>query len=292
VGTKDSPGGQTWTSREIDFAPKDAPLERWRAAGFAAGTLASLVVKGEHSRAGSTPATAGEETAPRAAETAAPPAASTGSESTAEAPSKERPSEASGPRKTSPPEPPERDDEGVEPPHRTTTRVAPMWAWAFDAAGLFGSGVTMSHPRIGGLVRVNRVFGGPFVTMSLGYAVERPMFIGLSMDWILPSLGAGYVARLGPGFSAEVRIELLAELLHGHAVDASRGDQSTAYRWLGGARLGLGAAWTPFDAVSILVGGTLSARGPETDIVMRGVVQASTSIAAYQLEAGVRFMLR
>jgi hypothetical protein len=118
------------------------------------------------------------------------------------------------------------------------------------------------------------------------------LFIGLSVDWLLPSLGAGYVFRLGAAFTAEVRAELAAELLHGHAADAATGDESTAYRWLGGARLGLGVAWAPFDAVSLFAGGAISARGPQTDIVMRNLVQTSTSILAYQGEAGLRFTVR
>src|SRR5437773_7139234 len=47
VGSKEAPGGQTWTSREIDFSPRDAPIARWREAGYAAGSLASLPVLGE-----------------------------------------------------------------------------------------------------------------------------------------------------------------------------------------------------------------------------------------------------
>jgi hypothetical protein len=308
VGTKDSPGGQTWTSREIEFSSKDAPLERWRSAGYAAGTLASLVVKGERARAGSTAPTAGEETTPHGTETsAAPPAASTSAEPKTEAPLSERPAPPSKPSpkplakprpKASPEAPPPRKepeaehDEGVEPPRRTKARLAKQWAWAFDAAGVYGSGTALSHPRVGGLVRVSRAFDGPFVTLSIGYAIERPLFIGLSTDWLSPSLGAGWVARLGPVFTAEARVELLAELLHGSAEDALTGDQSTAYRWLGGARLGLGVAWAPFDVVSLLVGGAVAARGPKTDIVMKDLVQTSTSIATYQAEAGIRFTVR
>lgn len=294
VGAKESPGGQTWTSREIDFSPRDAPLERWRAAGFAAGTLASLVVKGDRSRAGSPPPAATEEK-PRDAEPAPAPNASPGTEEKTEAQPKAAQTQAAEQRKPPPPEPtpePEMDEQVADQRTTKTPPVRKAWAWAFDASGTLGSGITLSHSRIGGLVRVNRAFGGPFVTASVGYSVERPLFTGLSVDWIQPSLGVGYVFQLGSAFTAEVRAEVIAELLHGHAEDAETGDESTAYRWLGGGRLGLAAAWAPFDAVSLFVGGAVSARGPTTDIVMRNLVQVSTSALTYQGEAGLRFTVR
>jgi hypothetical protein len=296
VGAKDSPGGQTWTSREIDFSPRDAPLERWRAAGYAAGTLASLVVRADRSRAGSPPPAGAEEKPARDAESAAPapaPAPTISTEPKANAASKKEQPRTTKPPTPRPPEPsPEHEEEVADEQQKRPPRISKLWAWSFDAAGLFGSGITVSHPRAGGLFRVNRAFGGPFVAASVGYAVEQPLFIGLTVDWFLPSLGAGYVFQLGSAFTAEVRAELVAELLHGHAEDAATGDASTAYRWLGGGRLGLGAAWAPFDAVSLFAGGAISARGPETDILMKNLVQISTSILACQGEAGLRFTVR
>jgi hypothetical protein len=243
---------------------------------------------------GSPPPTATEEK-PRDAETAPTPGASTGAEETTKAQPKTaqpQPSEQRKPPPAEPPPEPERDEDVAGRHEAKAPRVTKAWAWAFDAAGTFGSGITLSHSRIGGLVRVNCAFSGPFVTASVGYAVERPLFTGLSVDWIQPSLGAGYVFQLGSVFTAEVRAEVVAELLHGHAGDPETGDESTAYRWLGGGRLGLAAAWAPFDAVSLLAGGAVSARGPETDILMRNLVQVSTSILAYQAEAGLRFTVR
>jgi hypothetical protein len=142
------------------------------------------------------------------------------------------------------------------------------------------------------LVRVSRAFGGPFVTASLGYAWEHLPFSGIDVTWFSPTVGVGYAIQLGRMFELEARAELIAELLHARRADPTTGEEGSGNQWLGGARWGVGAAWAPFDAVSLLVGGAVSARGPETDMFVTGSLTTSTAIWAAQLEAAVRFTVR
>jgi hypothetical protein len=136
---------------------------------------------------------------------------------------------------------------------------------------------------------VSRAFGGPFVTASVGYAHEQLIFSGIDVTWVSPSLGVGYAIQLGRMFEVEARAEFVAELLHANATHWSTGEQDSGNQWLGGVRGGLGVAWSPFDAVSLVVGGAASARGPETDVFEAGYLATSTPITALQLEAGLRF---
>lgn len=296
VGSKDAPGGQTWSSRELEFSSKDAPVERWRAAGYAAGTLASLVVRGDRAgaRTSPPPATAAEDKGGHDAEA---PSASADAARTPE-PGSAAPTEKPAAKPPPPPLAPEpatereKEDEDQAKPSRSYERPAELWQWAFDVAGVYGSGISRKNWRTGGLVRVSRAFGGPFVTASVGYAWEHLPSSGIDVKWVSPSIGVGYAIPLGKMFTLEARAELVAELLHAREVDPTTGEADSGNQWLGGGRFGAGFAWAPFDAAALFVGGAFSARGPETDMFVTGSLTTSTPLTAAQLEAALRFTLR
>ena len=292
VGSKEAPGGQTWTSREIDFAPGDALAERWRAAGYAAGTLASLLV---HARAKTgTPAQPGEGRASSGSSDAPPATSATPTMEPHASASEPKPEPAPTHERTPAASPvdvrPAASDVGVA---HSTGKQQPRrqsWTWAIDAALSVGPGIAGigAAPRIGGFARVSRAFGGPMVTASLGYSEEKTAPTNLSARWITPALGVGYRAFVGAGFSLEARAEVVAEYLDAIAEDPSTGERGSASRWLAGGRAGASVAWSPFDPVALVVGGAAEARGPATDLKEHGTVVATTPLFTCALEAGLR----
>jgi len=293
VGSKESPGGQTWSSREIDFAPRDALVERWRAAGYAAGTLASLLIK-RHAKGPPAEAPSIEEkgaASPAGSDTAAPssPAASATTPAASESkPATPKPVTKPAAPVSAPAAPPRPNaDEGrnVREPGRRG-----FWTWAFDAAATVGPGFSSNAPRIGGFVRATRAFGGPFVTASVGYSAERAGTAPFTSRWLSPALGAGLGTEVGGGFSLEARTEVVADWLEVHADDPSTGESSSSSRWVVGGRAGASVAWAPLDALAVFVGGAIEARGPATDVVVRGVVTTTTSLVTYGAEGGIRVM--
>lgn len=294
VGSKESPGGQTWSSRDIDFAPRDALVERWRAAGYAAGTLASLLVK-SHTKAtpaesppavdkgsptpsppeAAPPSSSAPATAPRAAATEA----ARRPEPVAKRPAQTAESASAGP--------PRRESAAPAPEARPRHR---LWKWAFDAALDAGPGFFAKVPRIGGLLRVTRAFGGPFIAASVGYAEEKGGTRPFSSRWVTPGIGVGFAGELGAGLSLEVRAELVADWLDARAEDPSTGETDTSSSWLFGGRGGAAVAWAPFESFALFVGGSAKARGPATDVYVRNVAAGTTSLVAYDAEAGIRFM--
>jgi hypothetical protein len=102
----------------------------------------------------------------------------------------------------------------------------------------------------------------------------------------------GYVAALGGSLTLEARGEFIAERIEVFADGAATLPYGTAYRWLLGGRAGAGFAWAFADPVAVVLGGTVSVRGPATDVFIGNDVRATIPVVAYGAEAGLRFTVR
>jgi hypothetical protein len=88
----------------------------------------------------------------------------------------------------------------------------------------------------------------------------------------------------------ELRAEVIAQRL---AVAAKVGQRTeSGSRWVGGSRVGLGAAWLPTEVVGVVAGASASWLAGWTDATLRQVPVGGEPRLVYGFDLGVRLALR
>lgn len=306
VGSKRAPG-EKWRVRDLRFGPADARIERWRAVGFAVGTIAGEIVATDasvppdESAAPATTTTKSTRGNDGASSSSSSPTATETETSrldrreSAKPQRRQRRSEPEPTPETKEVEPatvsasdssPERDvlSETAENAH-----PAKPYDWWADAGAETGQGLSDGAWKIGGFARFSRRLGGPFVTAAFAASVRSRDTSGLSALWLTPSAGIGYAIDAGrTNVVIDGRAEIALEHLGVDIEDANSGRTDTASRWMAAARLGSDLVWTPFDPVGVLLGAEGMARLAATDVEAQGAVIGTVPVLDYLLMAGVR----
>ncbi len=207
-----------WTLRDLTFQSDDAELERYRAIGFAVGTL----VAGKRAPVAEAPLEVDRVVAPAPAPAPVPAPART----------------ARAPRVAVPAVP--------ALPARRHARAT----WLDASAGL-ALGLVPGPPRAGAALRVGSEFvgGGPFGVVETGYA-ERLGESSLRVRWLSLALGVGHPLVRFRSSGVDIRLQGALERFSLTAVDGGRSE--AAARWKPGLATGLDAYWNTLPALGFL----------------------------------------
>lgn len=211
-----------WSTRDLVFQPADDELERYRAIGFAIGTLVARRVEPP------APLTEEARPAPEGAPRAAP-----------AAPQAEPPA----------PDTDGRVDAEEQPPEARATRAT----W-LDVVGGVGLGLVPGAPRAGAALRASSevIPGGLFGTAETGYA-QRTGDDALRVRWLSLALGIGHpLLPQARTLGVEGRLLLVIERLSLTAVDGDRTDGTS--RWKPGISAAIDAYWKAAPPLGIVAG--------------------------------------
>lgn len=254
-------GGKTaeWSTRDLVFQPGDDELERYRAIGFAIGTLVAKQVE--------------------------PPPASTGSSVATPADSGVTTS-GEPPRTVTPTEHAELRPQGVAPP-----APEPRATW-LELVGSAGLALIPGPPRFGGALRAATELRprGLFIVAETSYA-ERFGDPSLSVRWLGMSLGVGQplapsLRTLGIDVRLALAIQRLA--LTAHDGERSAGDS----RWKPGLCVALDAHWEVTQPLSILLGAATFVDPKRTVVEVGGSSAGETPALGLDGFVGLRLKLR
>ncbi len=247
-----------WRVHELAFSPMDEQTEMWRSVGFATGTLVA--------RASS-----------RAEPSETPPPTAP-----AQTPATESGAASKLPRPVSRPAP----RAPVSPP--TVPKPRSPWT-TVDVGGTIGPGLGEGAVRTGGLLRLSwnhptGVLGTVALEEALGLGEHR----GLETWWTTLGVGAGYALR-----ARRVALELGAEVIAERLSVAAKleGRTESGSRWVGGGRLGLGAAWLPAEPVGVVLGTSGYWLAGWTDATLRQASVGTDPRLGYGFYLGVRLAL-
>jgi hypothetical protein len=250
-----------WRAREINFSSADEPSEMWRAVGFATGTLVTGGSKPEQptdSVIASQPA--GQNLATSGAVPAGP----------GPQVARRRPAESS-------------TQQG------SASSAARGWI-AIDFEATAGPGLGTGTLRVGGMLRGSwNHRSGLLASITLTESVGLGERTGVEAWWTTLGAGPGYGVRVGRT-AVELRAEAIAERL---AVSATLDDRSeSGFRWVGGARIGLDAAWQPAKALGIVAGVNVRWLAGWTDATVHLAPVGTESSLSYGCGLGLRLALR
>ena len=293
-------GADSWRSKDFAFLAADLPLDRWRAVGFAIGTLAennppptdaasaeprSATPAGASSARGAATA----EAAPTESSASTAPSASTTPSASTAPRASTAPSAPTSPTSDSPGS--ESDPRSPEGPERGSSETRVL----IDVAGIGGAGLDKGPPRLGGLLEA-----------ALGLPPLRPVLI----TW-----GGSAAIRVGSGsneasvrwFDAfagiavplfgsaeqtgfELKTSLVTEYFE---VAASRNDQSDKMsRWLLGARGGLSGRLQVLPALCLTAGVEVTGLSGATTVVVGTDSVGTAAALRYLGSVGFRVRLR
>lgn len=262
-----------WSVRRLDFEPEDPAPERWRAVGFAIGTLAGSLAGGGEGSDEPAPSGSGEPSATTepeaptggtaASKPAEPPSATRSSTTTKEAPRR------AAPVAWKPSFPPSRgaaeDAQAVRVVPVSAERHGWMSVGAVVGPGL-DHGPWRAGATLGGALTIRQAYAG----VSAAFTAS-PHDAGLSARWLRLGTGAGLVL---PGPSAPLQAvlgaEVSAERLGVGFVDDATGEHDTGSTWSGSTALTAAGIWWLSRQLAIAVGVRAGWRwGPQVEVTVR-----------------------
>lgn len=271
----------SWRTKDFAFLAADKSMDRWRAVGFAIGTLAESNPAPEDE----TPARIG----PATAGPSASPSPSPGSSSTTPAASSTAPAASS----TAPAV--VVDEPAPEAPAAAKRKRSSGTQVFIGAAAIFGPGLEGDAPwRVGSALNVDLALAHAPLFLTIGGSAATRLGAGsgdVSTRWFDVSLGAG-VPLLGPlqASGLEFRAQVLAEYFDAHAsVD---GASQTMYRWTVGLQGAFGGRLQIVP--DLLLTAELQAAGlsGETVVLVGGESVGSSASFRYLGSVGLRVRLR
>jgi hypothetical protein len=251
--------------REIDFAARDAPEERWRTTGLVIGTLASVLARNEFPSAGELPEPPEAEPAP--------------------APSATEPAPPEAPA-----EPPSNAKETLlRPPHahrRSSERTvrAHVDLSALVAPALVGGPFRLGG-ALGGRLHVRAVPYEPAATVE--YSETLSDFHGIRARFFDAFLGFAVTGALGGPFSIVARGDGFVRWLEAHVEPSGSLGPTEKSRVLGGARVGLDGVMRVADPFSLFVGAAGLFAAGATDVSTHNRNVGSVPALSYELRLGV-----
>jgi hypothetical protein len=295
VGSRRSPDAR-WAVRDIRFHAGDAKIERFRAAGFAAGTLAAEVLRRGTTAADSTPAGrstdgTGNETAKKEETTGRTEAERAHTNAPEEA-AKEDEGQSRSETGTPAPVPSSPAADAESRPEEVTPResIAPF-VWAFDAGLLVGPSSASGGERLGGYARATRGFGGPLICAGASYAVDSAPARGLLLSYVRGFAGVGYAVTFGR-VGVEPRVLAAIERLSASVRDPTSAARDDKSRVVGAVSGGVDLTWVVASQIALVIGGSVEARTSITDVAVRGTQLATIAVPDYEASAGIRVQFR
>jgi len=292
----------SWRTKDFAFLPADDSMERWRAVGFAIGTLAESNPGPEQEtseRAG--PATPSSSAASPSSARANTPAGAAAA-ATASTPSSASPGASSNPppdlTKSSSPssastaaplgEESETEPKSPEPARPRTTQMF------IGAAALFGPGLDIDPPwRLGSALYFDLAPAPMPVFFTVGGSAATRLRAGsnnVTTRWFDVSLGAG-VPLIGQleASGLEFRIQALAEYFDAHA--SEMGESQSMSRWTLGLQGAFGGRLRL--APNLLLTAEVQAAGlsGETEVAVGGSPVGTSASFRYLGSAGLRVRL-
>ncbi|MEO8903335.1 MAG: hypothetical protein ABI488_14340 [Polyangiaceae bacterium] len=246
----------SWRTKDFAFLPADEAIDRWRAVGFAIGTLAE-----------SDPVPPATATAAAPATSPAPPANNTSKvvARVAEAPR--------APPKPAPKQPPS----------------TPLFV---GAAALFGPGLDRGPWRLGAALYGDVVLGRGPIFFRVGGSAATSDLSGTAARWYDVSLGAG-VRLIGALESSG--LELSARMLvedFDVSVSASDGRSAERERWIFGFESELGGRVQVVPDLFLTAGAVATGLSAATDVRAFGLSVGTASSFRYAGLFGLRVRLR
>lgn len=244
-----------WSTRDLVFQPGDDELERYRAIGFAIGTLVAKQV-----------------------EPPAPPP-----------PRSDSPAAAPTPPASPPPSPARAS---VSTPAPAASAPPPPRATWLELGGNVGLGLIPGPPRVGAAFRAASELRprGLFAVVETSYA-ERVGEPSLRVRWLGMALGVGH--PLAPNLrtlGVDVRLTFALERM---SLTARDGERSAGdVRWKPGVAAGLDAHWDVLPPLSLLVGASTFIDPSHTVVLVGGEQVGETPALGLSGFLGVRLLLR
>jgi hypothetical protein len=241
-----------WSTRDLVFQPGDDELERYRAIGFAIGTLVA-----------------------RESEPPAPPPS--------EEPHATKPAPSPSP---APPPPAKKTERPI------FAAAAPRRAAWIDAVGSVGLGLVPGPPRAGGTVRaaLELVPQGAFGVVEGGYA-ERCGEPSLRVRWLSAAFGIGHpLAPHLRSLGVDVRLLFVVERLSFDA--AAGGSTDGATRWKPGVTAAIDGHWDFAPPVGLVVSAATFIDPERTVVNVGGDQAGETPALGLSGFVGIRLKLR
>ncbi|MET0791138.1 MAG: hypothetical protein ABW061_06415 [Polyangiaceae bacterium] len=244
----------SWRTKDFSFLAADEPLDRWRAIGFAIGTLA---------------------------ESDAPPEAKV-----VDAPTPPKPPPVSHPTEAEPPAPP--------PPRPAQPKGRLVGPMAVGAAAIFGPGLDSGPWRLGSELYANLALprvpmfltlGGSAATLATGNVS------GSTVRWFDVSVGAG-VSLLGPLSRSGIELRCAALTEYFDVAASTLGRSDTMSRWTFGVQGALAGRLRL--APDLFVTAEVQAVGfsGSTEVRVADVPAGSNANFRYLGSVGLRVLLR
>ena len=287
-----------WAIRELEFSSRDPAVEKWKTVGYTVGSLASeaLAAKGNPEREDANAAPESRAAA-EAAGVRGDASDEGGDKGAGGASDQHRENDGTGAAtvQEKPAEARRAAEPGLASNARDTgaqSRPSELEArpWALDAAVLLGPG--LGPVRVGGSLRVNRSFHGPFATAASAYSYELPDSRNVSAQRFALSAGGGYEWVPARGFAIAVRGELMAEFLAAHVDEPGSGRSDGESRWSAALNLGAQVARSLSGPVAVVLGMDATIRTNRTDIQLGNTQVASVPVADVTAFVGARVTLR
>lgn len=247
-----------WFTRDLVFQPGDDELERYRAIGFAIGTLVA------------------KKTEPPSPEPAPPPQEPSAPELTSKRPEPPPSEPAPSPSRSR---------------HRDTSSGNPRAGWA-ELNGRVGIGLIPGPPRLGTALGggIELRPRGVFVAAEASYA-ERVGAPELHVRWLGIAAGLGYpLAPRLVGLGLDARLLLAIERVSFSAVAGER--SASDGRWKPGAILALDAHWDFAPPVSLALGASSFVDPVHTSIEVGGERVGDTPALGLNGFVGLRLKLQ
>jgi hypothetical protein len=302
-GARDS-----WRTKEFAFLAADKTMDRWRAVGFAIGTLAESSPQPEEETSTRASAPAGSAAAGSASKDSA--AASSAAAGSAAAGSASKDSAAAGSASkdsaaVGAPTSADRSRSTVPPPvvvqpvtstrPSSSDRRSPGTQMFVGAAVIFGPGLDIDPPwRVGTALYADLALPRAPVFLTLGGSAATRLGASaadVTTRWFDVSLGAG-LPLLGPlqGSGLELRAQVFAEYFDAHA--GASGSPQTMSRWTLGLQGGFGGRLQIVP--DLLLTAELQAAGlsGDTEVKVRGEPVGSSASFRYLGSVGLRVRLR
>jgi hypothetical protein len=270
----------SWRTRDFAFLAADKSMDRWRAVGFAIGTLAESSPPPEEDasvRAAPAPSSPSPESPTTGTQAAASPAkAADDSSATLPAPAVA---------------------DAVTPAVSTSSEHSrPRGTQLFvGAAVIFGPGLDADPPwRFGSALYGDLAFSRVPVFLTLGGSAATRLGAGagdVTTRWFDVSLGAG-LPLLGPlsGSGLEFRAQVLAEYFDAHA--SALGRSQTLSRWTLGLQGAFGGRLQIVPDLLLTAEVQAAGLSGETEVVVGGESVGSSANFRYLGSVGLRVRLR
>lgn len=271
-----------WSTRDLVFQPADDELERYRAIGFAIGTLVARAVEPPPPRAASRARPTSRTTSPERAPTpGTAPVTQPGLEPEPEA----APAPAPTPRVATAP------SRSVGSSRSSDQQASGRSTW-LDLSGGLGLGLIPGAPRAGGALRASSelVVDGPFALAETGYA-ERTGTAALRMRWLKLALGIGHplLASRGP-VGVDARLSLTLDRLSMTAVDGP--ESEGAARWRPGVAAAVDAHFSAVGPLRVVLTASTLLDPKPTVVKVRGTEVGETPAVGFDGFVGLRLRLR